>query len=146
MKKEGKLHSDIVFPDFNALTETISGSDRIYVAIPMGTRPEGELQIHEAWQKSAKPGATLTHVQGMPATKMLSAEFWAKAALEGYIAPEQIEEARQERITSNRGIASKTQRAFDLIASIRSEGRQVHETELREREPSLFESADADLT
>lgn len=138
LRDAGKIRSAIECFDYSKIAERVGAAHRVYVCSPMGEHPRGEERLVDAWRKHARRDAAMVHVRGTVGTVLASSGIWRECALDGYVAPERIEEKRRAQARLNDQIVRNVETVFGAIASIRAEGRQVHETELKKRAPDVF--------
>ncbi len=138
MIQNNKLGQNICFSSFSEAGQIIAQSDQVYVTIPQSAEPDDEIKIRQAWIDHAKKGAVLVHLSGVPEMAMEIDELWKNAALENFIGPDKVHATQKKRQNNNGLISKNTRQAFKLIAGIRSEERQVFESELREKAPGMF--------
>ncbi len=138
MKRAGKLSTNIEVADFSEIGRQMDESDRVYVDVPMGSAPEAEAQIVNAWRDRIRDDNTLTHMRGDSHNRALSTPLWADAGLDHYFSPEDIRHDMAERGRNNRIVLENADRAFDMCGQLRLEGRKPKNC--------ITQSADLSLT
>ncbi len=122
LKNRGILAAEITRAPFRDICQSIEESDRVYVDIPMGSRPEDEEMIVLAWATRHYQDNTLTHLRGNPNNMGLSTPLWEETQLTNYISPEAIRDDMAERGRHNAEVIRQAIGAIKFCSKLRMEG------------------------
>ena len=141
LQSEKKIRCAVAFKPFDEIAKSFEENDRVYVDTAMDSNPEADLQVIQAWNNRVRTDNTLTHMRGNPQARGFSSEAWENANLDNYISPEDIRAELSARTKSNPLVIQRAEKAIEVFAEIRAEGKAPKRRLLQARSPEVFTPA-----
>jgi hypothetical protein len=124
---------------FEEVTEILEGRpnrlfetrDQVYIDMPMGSYPEAEKVIIEAWQGRENKTNYMTHLRGAPELRGASNDLWRNARLDNYVSPEDIKARKDFLHENNEVMKAKALGLIEFISQHRAAGQNMSRSVLR---------------